>query len=172
MANRRAMSVNGEAPIQSNARRRATKSDTHENVDLLDVSLGAHGRLETFKEEEDDPIIDLAIEATPGGSVYFALRAAARNVLMPCVTRIAVVVYQIAKRVHALCVYCASSPNFELIWPVVVLVMAFHWKIGAFDGAAFVTAPTIAVATERAEPARAAAPPAVSPNSMSLRIVD
>ena len=170
-ANRRAMSVVGEAPMRSDARRRATKSETHEHVNLRDVSIGPHGRLETFKEEEDDPIVDLAIKATPGGSVYFALRAAARNVLIPCVTRTAVVIYRIARHIHALCVYCASSPNFELIWPVVVLLAAFYWKIGAFDGAV-VASPAVAVAAERTARARAAAPPAVSHHPSSIRIVD
>ena len=170
-ANRRAMSVVGEAPMRSDARRRATKSETHEHVNLHDVSIGPHGRLETFKEEEDDPIVDLAIEATPGGSVYFALRAAARNVLVPCVTRAAVVIYRIAQHIHALCVYCASSPNFELIWPVVLLLAAFYWKIGAFDGAV-VASPAVAVVAERTARARVAAPPAVAHHPPSIRIVD
>lgn len=181
--NRRAMSVAGDPPRRaSRVRGDDTKSETYEHANLGDVSLGTGARLRTFHEEDDDfkveeKIADLAIEATPGGSVYFAFRAVMRRVLLPFATHVSVIVYRIAVTIHSFCARCAANPNFELIWPIVVLFAAFYWKIGAFDNLTFRLLESAATSSATSRAVYTAPPPAPpapisGPPRVSIRIVD
>ncbi|CAL51612.1 Peptidase M20, dimerisation domain [Ostreococcus tauri] len=186
MMNRRAMSVVGDAPKHiSRVRSGDANSETHEYANLHDVALGPNARLQTFREEEeeedaDERIADLAIEATPGGRVYFALRSVMRRGVIPVTTRVCVFVYHVAMQIHALCARCAANPNFELIWPMCLIVVAFYWKIGALDdwtayvrseGAIeqFASTEIRAAAAAAAAPDQSPTPPLVS---TSIRIID
>lgn len=153
MMNRRAMSVIGDAPSRQphpGARSAGAKSETHEYANLHDVSLGPNARLRSFPEEEDkgkndddEAIAALAIEATPGGSVYYALRTVVKAVIA--------LVCHFARCARTVAAYCSASANFELVWPVALLLACFYWKIGAF------TKPTIARRVTATSAAAAAA---------------
>jgi len=186
MMNRRAMSVIGDAPIrQTHPRDRIAgpKSETHEYANLHDVSLGPNARLRSFPEEEEDDgekdddddeaIAALAIEATPGGSVYYALRTVARTIIaLAC---------HVARCARAVAAYCSASANFELVWPVALLLACFYWKIGIFTEPTIARRITATSAAATAAAARASArvaaaavsspPPPPSPSPI-LRIID
>ena len=188
MMNRRAMSVIGDAPIRQThprARSAGPKSETHEYANLHDVSLGPNARLRSFPEEEEDgkkdddddeAIAALAIEATPGGSVYYALRTVARTIIaLAC---------HVAKCARTVAAYCSASANFELVWPVALLLACFYWKIGSFTeptiarritatSAAATAAAASASARVAAASASASSPPPPPPSpSPILRIID
>ena len=103
------------------------KSETRDYANMQDVMLPSFQ-----EEEEEDPNADVAIMATPGGSIYIAARRIARNVVFPFLAMVTSIVVRVVKHVYAFCRFCSASANFELIWPVALLLIFFYWKIGAF----------------------------------------
>ena len=164
---RRPSSIVSDAPYRgAKGRIRSTdvKSETRDYANMQDVMLPS------FQEEEgEDPNADVAIMATPGGSIYIAVRRVMRNVIFPFLAMVTSIVVRVIKHVYAFCQFCSASANFELIWPVSLLLIFFYWKIGAFGALAasasasarVVTAPPQRLTTQipRAPPPASRAPP-------------
>lgn len=163
---RRPSSIVSDAPYRgAKGRIRSTdvKSETRDYANMQDVMLPSFQ-----EEEEEDPSADVAIMATPGGSIYIALRRVMRNVVFPFLAMVTSIVVRVVKHVYACCQFCSASANFELIWPVSLLLIFFYWKIGAFGALAasvsasarVVTAPPQRLTTQilRAPPASRAPP--------------
>jgi len=158
--NRRASSVAGDMPARSRFRTRhdGARSETHDYANLRDVSpinasMPAFLEDDERNDEDDEAHADIAIVATPGGHIFLAIRSMLRTYVFP-------LVYTVSKCVYAICSFCASSPTFELVWPVTLMLLAFYWKLGAFtttSGAVASVAPAFV-----AKPA-AATTPAPSP---------
>ena len=133
--NRRAASVAGDMPARSRfrSRRDQARSETHDYANLNDVAPSPVGAsMPTFREEDekedDEAHADVAIVATPGGRLFLIMRGVMRSYVAP-------LVYGIAKCVYTVCAFCASSPTFELVWPMALILIAFYWKLGFFAAA-------------------------------------
>ena len=148
--NRRASSVAGDLPARSRFRTRhdGARSETHDYANLRDVSpikafMPAFVEGDEKQDDDDEAHADIAIVATPGGRMFLAIRSMMRTYVFP-------LVYAVSKCVYAICAICASSPTFELVWPVALMLLAFYWKLGAFaatSGAVASVAPTLVAKT-------------------------